>query len=468
MPLPRGARRRTSVATIGATGVLIGGLMLAPAAAQTDPAAPPDPAAAATTAAPDPAAPTTTTKPASTRPAPGRPTPSKDPAVLAAEGRNPAGVIVATSPALDGVPVTSERYDGAAIRRDADARDLADANHRIATNETLLARLEVDRRALVELIGRTDERRRKLDATADVLATSLRSIAVRRFVEGSNDEHFLDPNQTIEEQIEQSHLRSIAAEAEGTVERQVQSVDAALDRAATALADWRRQQTDNENATAAATRELTKARSDADIATASIVGAEEELRLARPMTQVTGSDLPFVALDAYWRAANDLARTRPSCGITWWALAGVGRSESNHGRATGGQAGADGTVSVPVYGIPLDGTGGTRLVPDSDDGKLDLDPELDRAVGVMQFLPGTWKRWAEDASGDKVADPQNLYDAVLAAGKLLCGSASALDTDAGLRKAYFAYNRSEAYVEKVLALAKEYQQLPVPALLPAS
>jgi membrane-bound lytic murein transglycosylase B len=116
-----------------------------------------------------------------------------------------------------------------------------------------------------------------------------------------------------------------------------------------------------------------------------------------------------------------------------------------------------------VYGIPLDGTEGTKAVPDTDKGALDLDPTFDRAVGVMQFLPGTWKRYAEDESGDKVIDPQNLYDAALAAGKLLCSSASRLDTDDGLRTAYFAYNHSDDYVATVLQRAHEYEALPVPA-----
>jgi len=452
--LPSRPTTTVTVAVIGAVALLVPVV-----GAQTDPTAPATTAPAAT----DPAAPTTTAKPAApARPAPGRRTPSKDPAVLAADARNPAGVITGPSPALDGVPVTSERYDGAAEQRDADAADLADANHRIAANETRLAQLELDRQALVDLIGRTSLRQHKLDLAADKLRVTLRAMAIRRFVDSSSDAAYPDPNATLEEALDRAHRSTIAGQAEATIEQHSQTVNGRRRATEQSLTDWRRQQTANEDETAAATRALTEARSDADIATAAIVGAEEELRLARPMTVVTGSDLPIVALDAYWRAANDLAQTRPACGITWWALAGIGRSESNHGRSTGGQAGPDGTVSVPVYGIPLDGTGGTRLVPDTDKGALDLDPDLDRAVGVMQFLPGTWKRWAEDESGDKVADPQNLYDAALAAGKLLCSTTSHLDTDDGLRTAYFAYNHSDDYVETVLQRAHDYEALPVP------
>ena len=93
------ARHLRTAATIGAAGVLLGGLNLSPVAAQTDPTATTTPAA--DPAAPtDPAVPTTTAKPASTRPARGRPTPSKAPEGLAADGRNPAGLTAATSPEI--------------------------------------------------------------------------------------------------------------------------------------------------------------------------------------------------------------------------------------------------------------------------------------------------------------------------------------------------------------------------------
>ncbi|MBX7070135.1 MAG: hypothetical protein K1X38_12165, partial [Microthrixaceae bacterium] len=42
-------------------------------------------------------------------------------------------------------------------------------------------------------------------------------------------------------------------------------------------------------------------------------------------------------------------------------------------------------------------------------------------------------------------------------------AASGLDTDDGLRKAYFDSNPSEDYVEKVLALAHSYEALPIPS-----
>lgn len=454
---------RRAAVTVTTVGALLGLAAIpssvAPAAAQTDPAATTPPAPAPV----DPNAPPTTAKPAApTRPPPGRRALSKDPDVLASQGRNPDGVIVATLPALDVVPVTSERYDGAAQQRDADAAELADANHRLATAEAKLTRLEQERLALVDLIARGTERRRKLGITAERLRETLSTVAVRRFMSDSAEDLYPDPHATIEEALDRSHKKTIAAEAERQVEVQSVTVAERIVDTEGSIEDWRRSQRHNEDETASTTRALTKARSDAEIATAAIVGAEAELRSARPMTVVDGSDLPLVALDAYVRAAADLDATRPSCGLTWWALAAVGRSESSHGRSGGGQAGADGTTSVPVFGPPLDGTNGTKLVNDTDKGQLDLDPVLDRAVGVMQFLPGTWRRWSEDQSGDGTSDPQNIYDGALASGKLLCGSASRLDTDEGLRAAYFAYNRSDAYVEKVMGYANGYRALPVP------
>ncbi len=40
------------------------------------------------------------------------------------------------------------------------------------------------------------------------------------------------------------------------------------------------------------------------------------------------------------------------------------------------------------------------------------------AVGWMQFLPSTWRRWGVDASGDGIADPYDPQDAIFSAGSL--------------------------------------------------
>lgn len=64
------------------------------------------------------------------------------------------------------------------------------------------------------------------------------------------------------------------------------------------------------------------------------------------------------------------------------------------------------------------------------------------AQGPMQFMPGTWEAYGE---GD-IHDPR---DAIVAAGRYLSASGAPED----LRAALFAYNRSERYVEAILAHA---------------
>ena len=46
----------------------------------------------------------------------------------------------------------------------------------------------------------------------------------------------------------------------------------------------------------------------------------------------------------------------------------------------------------------------------------------------------------------------------LSAAAYLCASGPGLEGDAGLRRAYFSYNHSDAYVAQVLGHAREYQQ----------
>jgi hypothetical protein len=71
------------------------------------------------------------------------------------------------------------------------------------------------------------------------------------------------------------------------------------------------------------------------------------------------------------------------------------------------------------------------------------------AVGWMQFLPSTWRRWGVDASGDGVADPYDPQDAIFSAARYLDAAGARTD----LRRAIFAYNHADWYVNEVLAIA---------------
>lgn len=177
---------------------------------------------------------------------------------------------------------------------------------------------------------------------------------------------------------------------------------------------------------------------------------------------VNGLGIPLATLDAYLRAEASLAFERPQCGLAWWMLAGIGRVESNHGRYGGAQPGLRGNVTPRIIGIALDGSPGIAAISDSDGGMWDLDPVWDRAVGPMQFIPGTWRGYAADGNGDGAKDPNNLYDAAVGAGRYMCRAAGSLGNDASLTRAYLAYNHSDVYAARVLMLAREYQSLGLP------
>jgi murein DD-endopeptidase MepM/ murein hydrolase activator NlpD len=78
------------------------------------------------------------------------------------------------------------------------------------------------------------------------------------------------------------------------------------------------------------------------------------------------------------------------------------------------------------------------------------------AVGWMQFMPSTWQLYGVDANGDDIRDPYNPADAIFAAARYL--RAAGADTD--LRKAIFAYNHADWYVDSVLLRARLIGGLP--------
>jgi hypothetical protein len=78
------------------------------------------------------------------------------------------------------------------------------------------------------------------------------------------------------------------------------------------------------------------------------------------------------------------------------------------------------------------------------------------AVGWMQFLPSTWKRWGVDANGDGRKDPYNPVDAIFGAARYL----KAAGADQDVRQAIFAYNHADWYVDSVLMRASLVGGLP--------
>jgi membrane-bound lytic murein transglycosylase B len=167
-------------------------------------------------------------------------------------------------------------------------------------------------------------------------------------------------------------------------------------------------------------------------------------------------DVPARALQAYGLADLAVRAEDKGCNLSWVTIAGLARIESNHGRYRGAQIAANGDVTPRIVGVPLDGSGGNRTIGDTDGGVLDGDGSLDRAVGPLQFIPSTWAKWRSDGNGDGIADPNNIDDAALAAGRYLCAGGRDLATGPGWRAAVLSYNNSDEYGRRVYAAADSY------------
>ncbi|MGC0362834.1 membrane-bound lytic murein transglycosylase B [Rhodococcus sp. 27YEA15] len=180
-------------------------------------------------------------------------------------------------------------------------------------------------------------------------------------------------------------------------------------------------------------------------------------QLAEWASELSGSTgIGKTALEAYGYAAEVMTVTLPGCGIGWTTLAGIGSVESGHGTHAGSSVAADGQVTPPIRGIALDGSPGVAEIPDTDGGALDGDPEFDRAMGPMQFIPETWRQWGVDANGDGRVDPDNIDDAALTAARYLCARGGDLTTAAGWQQALMAYNLSGEYLTLVRDRASAY------------
>jgi membrane-bound lytic murein transglycosylase B len=359
-------------------------------------------------------------------------------------------------PSLAGVVVTGQDRSsyasayGEAVGRHGESsarlRQVIDDQAAAATREAELR----------DELTRTEAERDRAEADAERRRSTLRSIGVASYMSGGSA-----PSATFDQEAAdaESRQRSIVATvtegqqdllrtALGTIDRTTTSIDA--DLAELGSLTERIAELSTTHATAEA---------DLRAARAEVARSRASLADWRLGADVAGSDLPLVALDAYVKAAERLAAEQPQCGIRWWGLAGIGRNETRHGTFGGTRPGPDGVPLRTIIGIPLDGNNGTALIPDSDGGQMDGDVEFDRAVGPMQFIPGTWRSQGRDGDGDGRVDVHDLHDAALAAAAYLCrAGGSGLDQAEGLRRAALGYNNSGHYADLVVQRAFEYAE----------
>lgn len=103
-----------------------------------------------------------------------------------------------------------------------------------------------------------------------------------------------------------------------------------------------------------------------------------------------------------------------------------------------------------AYGLPWELLAGVGMIETGHGANKNTSSA--GAQGPMQFMPGTWAGFGVDGDSDGVKDVLNPADAVPAAANYLKASGAPGD----YRKALFAYNRANWYVNDVLWYAQKY------------
>ena len=363
---------------------------------------------------------------------------------------------------LSGVPVDSVEYRFAKRGYD-EVRNALQVAHdqRVDAEAKLLGLQGADANLTLQISAET---RRKKEVIVELagLRTSRRSLAVAAYMSGTQPEPD-DLGEATALLARQTQIEAINESQRSRTDRAEQNLRDVLAQ----LSDHVTKRVVIRNEIA--TTQAAQAQSAADEArlTTELEGRRGALAQARANATVVGSDFTLLAMDAYWRAAMETATTRPRCRIEWWAIAGISRTEGRHGTSGGARLLGNGDTSPPIIGIRLDGTNDTAVIADTDNGEWDGDTEFDHAVGPMQFIPSTWKKWRADGNGDGAADANNMYDATEGAAHYLCATGPMV-TDDDLLRGYFSYNHSEDYANAVLANARLYEQIAIPAPPPDS
>lgn len=365
-------------------------------------------------------------------------------------------------PDLGGVAVDTVGFRRALEAYRTTQRNLGGAKRTEAEAISQLAELDAAQTRLVGQLNQATRRKEKSEARLARLRDTLEHIAVNDYIRGesaSAADLDLDLAASTDFRRRRVVLKTVRATQLAEAHDNTAVVDEMTGVILTAQADL--DDVRQRIASTIGTRDGAVA--DQRRLEAQLLTDAKRLADERMTGDIAGLDFPVVVLDAYYKAAKRMRTDSPSCGIKWTLIAGISRTEGHHGTYDGSSVDADGNETKPILGITLDGSNNTATVADSDGGELDGDPGSDRAVGPMQFIPSTWKRWGRDGNGDGKIDPQNMYDAALAAAAYLCYFGPGLGTDEGIRGAVIHYNASDAYVELVLTRAKAYDELTLPA-----
>ena len=152
------------------------------------------------------------------------------------------------------------------------------------------------------------------------------------------------------------------------------------------------------------------------------------------------------------------------CGVSWNWLPGIGRIESGHAGGGAPSSSRHRDQPDPSPARP-DGTlpGNEVIVQQSVGSRR----HLRLVMGPMQFLPGTWARYASDGDGDGIADPQNLFDSYPVGGPIpVQRRAQPARPPGEATAAILRYNNSVAYAAERAGLAAAYATGVVPVDLP--
>lgn len=386
---------------------------------------------------------------AATPAAPAQPTiPSEDVAVI--------------SPELAAVRVDSARYRAAADALATTQVGLANAQRTRLESQAQLVALRATDDQLTMQIAADTARKKKAAARLAEIRAAMRDLAVANYINGGNNLDDLTAAVNAEVATAVGRQKVLTRAVNTSQQADEATTSARYDDAVNDIGLGVDLRDGIRARIAAVTAVHDQAAMDEANLGAKLLVDQVEVEQSRAMAPVVGADFPLVVMDAYFRAAQTMADVQPSCGIQWWAVAGIAKVEGRHGTYGGSTVLANGDTTRRIIGIPLNGLNDTAVIADSDGGRLDGDPSVDRAVGPMQFIPSTWSRWATDGNGDGIEDPHNLYDAARTAARYLCQSGPGLDEDGGLTRAFLSYNRSDPYAANVLSWAHTYARIVIP------